>query len=66
MPIKINPWGVELIETTWAAGEHTEGLFFEITDIDDWVYTVYDYTDNTRLSIGEDPLSELKLRREGA
>lgn len=58
MPIKIDPWAVEIIETTWPAGEHTEGLFFEVTDIDDWVYTVYDYTDNRRLTVGEDFLAQ--------
>lgn len=57
MPIKIDPWAVQIIETTWPAGEHTEDLFLEITDADDWVYTVYDYTDNRRRTIGEDPLA---------
>lgn len=57
MPLRIEPWAVEIITTTWPAGEHTEGMYFVVKDIDDKIYTVPDYTRNRRVSFGEDVLS---------
>lgn len=57
MPLRIEPWAVEIITTTWPAGEHTEGMCFVVKDIDEKKYTVSDSTNNRRIPLGEDIIS---------
>jgi hypothetical protein len=53
MPIKLEPWDVKIITTTYPPGNHTEGIYFEIEDIDENSYEIHDYTNNTRLAVGD-------------
>jgi len=64
MPLRIGPWGVEIIDTEWPAGDHTEGLFFLVTDIDDQKHEVHDYTRNSRVPIGSNVFESIEARRK--
>lgn len=62
MPLRVEPWGIEIITTEWRPGEHTEDMYFKIKDIDDKEYSIKDYTNNRRKVIGENVLDGIELR----
>ncbi|HEX4911960.1 MAG TPA: hypothetical protein VFV64_14470, partial [Permianibacter sp.] len=62
MPIRIEPWDIKIISTKWLPGEQAENLFLLVKDIEERETKVTDYTNNHRIPIGADALSNFKRK----
>ena len=53
LPIRLEPWDVKILTNYWAPGPQTEGMYFEIEDVDGTQHVVEDYTNNLRRDVGD-------------